>query len=123
MQSQAKIIGHNLKYDRSVLLNHNIHLDGIQHDTMLQSYVCNSVASRHDLDTLCEKHLEPYQYSFLKMLPVKVLNKLLLIKWSWKQQLNMLPKTQIWYYDYTKVFWAELGQKQKAKQKELYLSN
>ncbi len=56
--SPAKIIGHNLKYDRSVLLNHGIRLDGIQHDTMLESYVCNSVASRHDLDTLCEKHLQ-----------------------------------------------------------------
>ena len=55
---KAKIIGHNLKYDRSVLLNHDIALDGIQHDTMLESYVCNSVASRHDLDTLCEKHLQ-----------------------------------------------------------------
>jgi DNA polymerase-1 len=56
--SKAKIIGHNLKYDRNVLLNHGIKLDGIQHDTMLESYVCNSVASRHDLDTLCEKHLQ-----------------------------------------------------------------
>lgn len=56
--SKAKIIGHNLKYDRSVLMNHGIKLDGIQHDTMLESYVCNSVASRHDLDTLCEKHLQ-----------------------------------------------------------------
>jgi DNA polymerase-1 len=56
--SKAKIIGHNLKYDRSVLLNHGVKLDGIQHDTMLESYVCNSVASRHDLDTLCEKHLQ-----------------------------------------------------------------
>ena len=56
--SKAKIIGHNLKYDRNVLLNHGIRLDGIQHDTMLESYVCNSVASRHDLDTLCEKHLQ-----------------------------------------------------------------
>jgi len=55
---KAKIIGHNLKYDRNVLLNHGIQLDGIQHDTMLESYVCNSVASRHDLDTLCEKHLQ-----------------------------------------------------------------
>jgi DNA polymerase-1 len=55
---KAKIIGHNLKYDRSVLLNHGIRLEGIQHDTMLESYVCNSVASRHDLDTLCEKHLQ-----------------------------------------------------------------
>ena len=56
--SPGKIVGHNLKLDRSVLLNHGIHLRGIRHDTMLQSYVCNSVASRHDLGTLCRKHLQ-----------------------------------------------------------------
>ncbi len=52
-----KKIGQNLKYDRSVLLNHGIELQGIQHDTMLESYVLNSVASRHDRDTLCERYL------------------------------------------------------------------
>ncbi len=61
---KPKIIGHNLKYDRSVLLNHGIQLDGIRHDTMLESYVCNSVASRHDLDTLCEKHLQHSNIKF-----------------------------------------------------------
>lgn len=50
-------IGQNLKYDRSVLLNHGIELCGITHDTMLESYVLDSTASRHDFDTLCEKHL------------------------------------------------------------------
>ncbi|MEN9502717.1 MAG: polymerase [Pseudomonadota bacterium] len=50
-------IGQNLKYDRSVLLNHGIELRGIAHDTMLESYVLDSTASRHDFDTLCEKHL------------------------------------------------------------------
>lgn len=50
-------VGHNLKYDQSVLSRHDIKLAGIQHDTMLESYVVNSVASRHDLDTLCELHL------------------------------------------------------------------
>lgn len=54
--SKAKV-GHNLKYDQSVLANHGIALAGIRHDTMLASYVINSTASRHDLDTLCEKHL------------------------------------------------------------------
>ena len=49
-------IGQNLKYDRSVLLNHGIELRGIAHDTMLESYVLDSTASRHDFDTLCEKH-------------------------------------------------------------------
>ncbi len=50
-------VGHNLKYDRSVLLNHGIELKGIQHDTMLESYVLNSTASRHDLDSLALRHL------------------------------------------------------------------
>ena len=53
---QAKV-GHNLKYDQSVLARHGVHLQGILHDTMLESYVLNSTASRHDLDTLCELHL------------------------------------------------------------------
>ena len=53
---QAKV-GHNLKYDQSVLARHGIQLKGIKHDTMLESYVLNSTASRHDLDTLCELHL------------------------------------------------------------------
>jgi DNA polymerase-1 len=53
---QAKV-GHNLKYDQSVLARHGVHLRGILHDTMLESYVLNSTASRHDLDTLCELHL------------------------------------------------------------------
>ncbi|PID45517.1 MAG: DNA polymerase I [Proteobacteria bacterium] len=50
-------VGQNLKYDRSVLLNHGIELKGIIHDTMLESYVLDSVANRHDMDTLCSKHL------------------------------------------------------------------
>ncbi|MEM8844488.1 MAG: DNA polymerase I [Pseudomonadota bacterium] len=50
-------VGHNLKYDQSVLARHGIRLQGIDHDTMLESYVFNSTASRHDLDTLCELHL------------------------------------------------------------------
>ena len=50
-------VGQNLKYDRSVLLNHGVTLKGIKHDTMLESYVLNSVASRHDMDTLASLHL------------------------------------------------------------------
>jgi DNA polymerase-1 len=51
-------VGQNLKYDRSVLLNHGVELKGIVHDTMLQSYVLDSTANRHDMDTLCSKYLE-----------------------------------------------------------------
>jgi DNA polymerase-1 len=50
-------IGQNLKYDMQVLANHGIMLRGIAHDTMLESYVLDSTASRHDLDTLALKHL------------------------------------------------------------------
>ena len=51
-------VGQNLKYDRHVLLNHGIDLQGIAHDTMLQSYVLDSTATRHDMDSLAEKYLQ-----------------------------------------------------------------
>jgi DNA polymerase-1 len=54
--SQLKV-GQNLKYDRHVLLNHGIDLQGIAHDTMLQSYVLDSTATRHDMDSLAQKYL------------------------------------------------------------------
>ncbi len=50
-------VGQNLKYDRHILLNHDIDLQGIKHDTMLQSYVLDSTATRHDMDSLAEKYL------------------------------------------------------------------
>jgi DNA polymerase-1 len=46
----------NLKYDTSVLANHQIRLQGVIHDTMLQSYVLEA-AARHDMDSLAERHL------------------------------------------------------------------
>ncbi|MGH8475692.1 MAG: DNA polymerase I [Methylococcales bacterium] len=49
-------LGQNLKYDAHVLANHGIELKGITHDTMLESYVLNSL-SRHDMDTLALKFL------------------------------------------------------------------
>jgi DNA polymerase-1 len=53
---QAKL-GQNLKYDMSVLARYDIHMQGIAFDTMLESYVLDSTASRHDMDTLALKHL------------------------------------------------------------------
>jgi len=50
-------VGQNLKYDESVLAKAGIKLRGIGHDSMLQSYVLNSVSSGHDLDTLAIKEL------------------------------------------------------------------
>ncbi len=54
---QAKV-GQNLKYDANVLANHGIELRGIQHDTMLQSYVYNSTATRHNMDDLAKTYLD-----------------------------------------------------------------
>jgi len=51
-------VGQNLKYDRHVLLNHDIDLQGIAHDTMLESYVLDSTATRHDMDSLAQKYLD-----------------------------------------------------------------
>ena len=50
-------VGQNLKYDAIVLANHDVELKGIQFDTMLESYVLDSVSNRHDLDTLAMKYL------------------------------------------------------------------
>ncbi len=50
-------IGHNAKYDMSVLARYGIDLNAIGHDTMLESYVLNSIASKHNLDDLALKYL------------------------------------------------------------------
>lgn len=50
-------VGQNLKYDMSVLATYDIQLRGIAYDTMLESYVLNSVASRHNMDDLAMKYL------------------------------------------------------------------
>ena len=50
-------LGQNLKYDAHVLNNHGIQLRGIKHDTMLESYVLNSVATRHNMDALAQTYL------------------------------------------------------------------
>lgn len=57
-------LGQNLKYDSLVLKNYDINLAGIQYDTMLESYVLDSVASRHDMDTLALKYLGHKTTSF-----------------------------------------------------------
>ncbi len=51
-----KKLGQNLKYDQHVFANHGVSLAGIEHDTLLESYVLESHL-RHDMDTLAERHL------------------------------------------------------------------
>ncbi len=50
-------LGQNLKYDLHVLANHGIALRGIAHDTMLESYVLNSTATKHNMDDLAKAYL------------------------------------------------------------------
>ncbi len=54
--AKAKL-GQNLKYDAHVLSNHGITLRGVKHDTMLESYVLNSTASKHNMDDLAKHYL------------------------------------------------------------------
>ncbi|MFO7277122.1 MAG: DNA polymerase I [Pseudomonadota bacterium] len=50
-------VGHHSKYDAHVLANHGIRLAGVRYDTMLESYVLNSVATRHDMDSTAARYL------------------------------------------------------------------
>ncbi|MDT3306596.1 DNA polymerase I [Shewanella vaxholmensis] len=61
---KLKKVGQNLKYDISILANAGIKLQGVAFDTMLESYVFNSVASRHDMDGLALKYLGHKNISF-----------------------------------------------------------
>lgn len=55
--AEIKKVGQNLKYDSSVLARYDIALNGIAYDTMLESYIYNSVASRHDMNSLAMNYL------------------------------------------------------------------
>lgn len=57
-------VGQNLKYDSHILRRYDIRLSGIANDTMLASYVFNSVGSRHDMDTLSLQYLGHRPISF-----------------------------------------------------------
>lgn len=53
-----KKIGQNLKYDANVLSHYDIELQGVDFDTMIESYCFNSVATRHNMDALALKYLD-----------------------------------------------------------------
>ncbi|MEZ8018271.1 DNA polymerase I [Vibrio splendidus] len=61
--AQAKV-GQNLKYDMSVLARYGIEMKGIKFDTMLASYVFNSVGGKHDMDSLALRFLQHSCISF-----------------------------------------------------------
>ncbi len=59
LENPAKLkVGQNLKFDAHILANHGIHLQGIAFDTMLESYIKDSTATRHNLDALALKYLK-----------------------------------------------------------------
>lgn len=57
-------VGQNLKYDRGVLKNYDIELGGIKFDTMLESYLLNSVVGKHDMDSLAARWLNHKTVTF-----------------------------------------------------------
>jgi DNA polymerase-1 len=50
-------VGHHLKYDAHVLMGCGISLAGMRYDSMLESYVLNSTATRHDMDSCAKLYL------------------------------------------------------------------
>ncbi len=59
-----KKVGQNIKYDAHVLQNHGVQLQGIAFDTMLESYVWDATASKHDMDSLAKMYLNHTCTSF-----------------------------------------------------------
>ncbi|MGI9224539.1 MAG: DNA polymerase I [Woeseiaceae bacterium] len=57
LDRKKKKVGHHLKYDAHILARYDIALAGMQFDTMLESYVLNSVATRHDMDSVARQYL------------------------------------------------------------------
>lgn len=55
---QLKIIGQNLKYDYAILKKYGITLHPLAFDTMLESYLYNSTAGRHNLDDMAKRYLD-----------------------------------------------------------------
>ena len=54
---EHKKVGHHLKYDAHVLARYDIAMAGMAYDSMLESYVLNSVATRHDMDSTARHYL------------------------------------------------------------------
>jgi DNA polymerase-1 len=57
LTSNAPKAGKNLKFAAHVFASHGVTLGGLEHDTMLESYVLNSTATKHDLDSIATRYL------------------------------------------------------------------
>lgn len=61
---KRNLVGQNIKYDMNVLANHGVQLLNVAHDTMLESYVLDSTATRHNMDALAKKYLDANTIKF-----------------------------------------------------------
>ena len=76
-------VGQNLKYDRGILANYDIELRGIAFDTMLESYILDSVAGRHDMDSLSDRWLKHKTITFRRSLArVRISSPLIRLRWK-----------------------------------------
>ncbi|MHA2939876.1 DNA polymerase I [Vibrio sp. RC27] len=73
---QLAKVGQNLKFDMSILARYDIELRGIQHDTMLASYVLDSTGGKHDMDSLALRFLQHSCVSFEQVAGKKGKNQL-----------------------------------------------
>ncbi len=62
--ASIKKIGQNIKYDQIVLAHHGIELNGIEFDTMLESYVTEAGITNQNMDTLAQRHLDHKTIAF-----------------------------------------------------------
>jgi DNA polymerase-1 len=74
-QTKAKV-GQNLKFDMSILARYGIEMRGIEHDTMLASYVLDSTGGKHDMDSLALRFLQHSCVSFEQVAGKKGKNQL-----------------------------------------------
>jgi DNA polymerase-1 len=56
--AQRPKVGQHAKYDMNILAQYGIVVQGLRHDTMLESYVWNATATRHDMDSLAKRYLD-----------------------------------------------------------------
>ena len=57
LESEQPKAGRQLKFAAHILANHGVVLGGLEHDTMLESYVLNSTATKHDLESVAVRYL------------------------------------------------------------------
>ena len=82
-------LGHHLKFDTHVLANYGIALRGQRFDSMLESYVLNSVATRHDMDSTRREISRHQDHPLSRMSPARARSKSPSIKSMWIGQRNM----------------------------------